>query len=253
MNDKIRKLIVALLFLFSLSTANAKNEKIKILFIGNSYTYFNGLPSIISNMALRESKEVVVSQITQGGFLLSEYLKKDFVIEDIKDENYDFVILQEQSTAPLFKARELTYPAIREFNKLVKNNGGETILFMTWAREYVDSIKTKMLPGKFYYDVFDSYNTAQDSLAASYCRIGKELDVAVAPAGLVWKEIHNKYPDLKLWRNDHNHPMECGSIIAAYSIYATLFGSNIENVRSGVPVERWLENDIKSILSEMMK
>ncbi len=126
----------------------------------------------------------------------------------------------------------------------------ETVLFMTWAREYVDSLTTKMLPGKFYYDVFGSYNEAQDSLANSYNKIGAEINAKVAPVGLIWKEIHAKYPDSKLWRKDHNHPTEIGTVIATYAIYATIFNESAKGLRCPVPVPAPIVRDIQEITNQ---
>ena len=108
------------------------------------------------------------------------------------------------------------------------------------------------MPGKFYYDVFPSYNEAQDSLANSYLAIGEEIDAKVAPAGLVWKEMFNRYPELVLWRQDHNHPTETGSVIAAYAIYATIFNEPVKNVRCSLPVSTKLVNEIKQITDQIV-
>ena len=244
----MRKFIGLLLVVFIFSSAAlAQKDVVNILFLGNSYTYYNGLPSLVSAMALREGKKAVVTQITIGGHLLKEYVQTDFVMETIEKSKFDYVVLQEQSTAPLFAAEELTYPAIRDLDNAIRKSGGQTVLFMTWAREYADSITTKMLPGKFYYDVFDSYNTAQDALAASYNKIGKETRAKVAPAGLVWKEFHNRHPEIPLWRADHNHPLEIGSVIAAYAIYETIFEEPVQKVRCPLPVSESLVREIKEI------
>lgn len=242
--------LISLLFLTNCSFAQEKITH--ILFLGNSYTYYNGLPSLISDMALRENKNVVVTQITRGGELLEEYAVSAMVKETIEKGNFDFVVLQEQSTAPLFQPEQVTYPAIRTLAKLIRDNKAEPILFMTWAREYGDSIRTKMLPGKFYYDVFASFDEAQDSLANSYLKIGKEINAKVAPAGLVWKEIFRRHPDLVLWRPDHNHPTETGSVIAAYSIFATIFDESVTKLRCPLPVSDSLVNEIKSVTNQLV-
>lgn len=241
------------LIIFSGTTVYAQKEgPIKILFLGNSYTYYNGIPSMISDMALRKGKPVVITQITRGGNLLEGYANSDFVIKTIKKTKFDYVVLQEQSTAPLFAAEKQTYPAIRKLDKMIRKSGGKTVLFMTWAREYADSLTTKMLPGKFYYEEFESFNSAQDSLASSYFKIGNEINAKVAPAGLVWKEILDIFPNLSLWRSDHSHPAEIGSVIAAYSIFATIFEESVEGTRAPVPVPNDLESNIGRITDQVI-
>ena len=144
----MKNLLLIIAFLFFNYCSTAQKETTRILFLGNSYTYYNGIPSLISDMALRQGKNVVVTQITKGGNLLEEYASSEMVKETIEKGAFDFVVLQEQSTAPLFQPEKVTFPAIRSLNKLIRENGAEPILFMTWAREFADSIKTKMLAGK---------------------------------------------------------------------------------------------------------
>jgi hypothetical protein len=109
-----------------------------------------------------------------------------------------------------------------------------------------------MLPGKFYYDVFDSYNSAQDALADSYYKIGNEIGAKVAPAGLVWKEFHARHPEIQLWRPDHNHPLEVGTIMAAYAIYCTIFDEPAQKIRASLPIDEELLQDIKEITYELI-
>ena len=248
----MKKGLIFILTLFLASSTFAQEKFYKVLFLGNSYTYYNGIPSLISDMALRHGKNVVVTQITKGGNLLEDYTNSEMVKETIEAGGFDFVVLQEQSSAPLFQPENTTFPAIRSLNKLIRKSGAEPILFMTWAREYADSIRTKMLSGKFYYDVFHSYNEAQDSLSNSYLKIGKEIGAKVAPAGLIWKKIHNQHPELVLWREDHNHPTETGSVIAAYAIYATIFNEPVKNIRCPIPVPMALVNEIKNLTDQIV-
>ncbi len=244
--------ILIMLVVYTTTVIGQTDETINILFLGNSYTYYNGLPSLFSDMALQKGKKVVVTQITRGGSLLSKYAKTDYIIETIDKYKFNYVVLQEQSTSPLFAAEEKTYPAIRKLDKVIRKNGGQTVLYMTWAREYADSLGTKMLPGKFYYDVFDSFNEAQDSLAASYCKIGKEINAKVAPAGLAWKEFHKQYPEVSLWRPDHSHPLEIGSIIAAYTIYKTIFNESIKDIKCPLPLPKEYVKEIKNITNKLV-
>ncbi len=244
--------ILIMLVVYTTTVIGQTDETINILFLGNSYTYYNGVPSIVSDMGLQKGKKIVVTQITRGGSLLDTYANTEFILETINKYKFNYVVLQEQSTAPLFAAEEKTYPAIRKLDKMIRKNGGQTILYMTWAREYADSIGTKMLPGKFYYDVFDSFDSAQDSLAASYNKIGKEINAKVAPSGLAWKAFHKMHPDVALWRSDHSHPLEIGSVIAAYSIYKTIFNESVIGIKSPLPISEKYQKDIIEITEKLV-
>lgn len=44
-----------------------------ILFIGNSYTYYNDMPKIFENLAIENQKDVCVFSVTCGGHKLYKY------------------------------------------------------------------------------------------------------------------------------------------------------------------------------------
>ena len=64
----MKKLIACIIIIGSLSSqAQVKN----ILFIGNSYTYVNDLPSMIQNIALSYGDTLIKDQSTAGGSSLT--------------------------------------------------------------------------------------------------------------------------------------------------------------------------------------
>jgi len=78
----------------------------KVLFVGNSYTYFNDMPKIFENLALENGKRISVDSVTKGGRKLyqnlepqDEYHQK--IVDLCKENAYDVLILQEQSYFPL--------------------------------------------------------------------------------------------------------------------------------------------------------
>ena len=85
------------------STANADTRpELSVLFIGNSYTYYNSLASIFRTLAAKAGYRVKVSEITKGGYTLEKFADPSDAegkrVADALDEKnagkYDFVILQ---------------------------------------------------------------------------------------------------------------------------------------------------------------
>ena len=127
------------------STANADTRpELSVLFIGNSYTYYNSLWTIFRGLASKAGYKVTVSSITSGGYTLEKFADPDDehgkkVAEALDPKNagkYDFVVLQEQSKRPaLDGGRARFYNATRELCEKIRAIGAEPILYSTWARK----------------------------------------------------------------------------------------------------------------------
>ena len=104
----MRRIFLLLLFLLPLEVAvqnsqqapNVEQDSLRLLFIGNSYTYFNDLPQMVYEIAKTQKKKLIVHSITKGGERLRGHLKNDKVRKALSEEHWDFVVLQEQSSDP---------------------------------------------------------------------------------------------------------------------------------------------------------
>ncbi|MBK7731738.1 MAG: hypothetical protein IPI37_02970 [Bacteroidales bacterium] len=65
---------IALLCLYGVQTnAQAKKDTLRILFVGNSYTYFENLPQVVSVLSGKTGTILLTEQVTIGGAKLSEH------------------------------------------------------------------------------------------------------------------------------------------------------------------------------------
>ena len=71
-----------------------------ILFIGNSYTYYNDLPEMISSIANDFGDSINHAQSTPGGTSLYAHSQNQATINKINQQNWDYVVLQDQSQRP---------------------------------------------------------------------------------------------------------------------------------------------------------
>jgi hypothetical protein len=98
---KILALIVSILLLF-LSCSPKKKSEISVLFVGNSLTYYNDVPSKVAALYLSiTGKKIKVDMIAEGGLSLEQHLKKSFVVKKIKNNHYYAVVLQDFGGWPL--------------------------------------------------------------------------------------------------------------------------------------------------------
>lgn len=193
-------------------------KPIKILFVGNSYTYYNSLPQIfksISNIGCDQDR-VDVKMIADSGATLERHWLSGEVISVLQRESWDYVVLQEQSRlgeqriqgVGVVNSPEWFHTYVRLFDQVIQSNGARTVLMLTWAHQ--DRPAEQVLLNHAYYS------------------IAKELDALVVPVGLVWEQLYDRFQNqLSLFCPDGGHPSSIGSLVAASVFYVFFFHENL--------------------------
>lgn len=102
----------------------------RILMLGNSFTFANNMPETLSSLIDAE-----VVQHTRGGARLAEQLNLKTKIGNLtqpalKNEKWDYVILQEMSNGPI-TAKENFLKNVRLLCEKIRLNGATPILYAT--------------------------------------------------------------------------------------------------------------------------
>ncbi len=197
-----------------------KSKTYNILFVGNSYTYYNDMPENYFKKIMEAAGYTVnVKSITKGSqFLIDSANASNEVGAKVdaalKNEKYDFVIIQGQSLCPI-KTPSKFYNGVRAMYEKIKTNGATPILYNTWGRKTGHSFLTE-------------YNLTNESmtwkLAAAYEKIGAELDIEVAYVGLAYFDVYTNNPSIELYTEDLLHPTPTGSLLAAFTIFSKITG-----------------------------
>ncbi len=223
--------VLVLLSLHAEVSAQAPVRKIRVLFIGNSYTYFNNLPEMLAQLAAStpHPKQVQAEMVVEGGATLRKLWDQGNARQAIRQGHWDFVVLQEQSTLGeagvvdgIVQIHDPTafHEAARLFDAEIKQAGARTVFFLTWARQNSPESQAKL-------------NSAYESIA-------RELGGQLAPVGPAWQNAFKKDPKLRLHQSDKSHPTPAGSYLAACVFYAVLFGESPTGAASvlyGRPVD----------------
>ena len=203
--------------------------KLRALFIGNSYIYFNNVPHLLSVLADSsfEARHLETKMIVGPGFTLERHWADGGALSAIERERWDYVILQEQSTLgdppevingiPKINAPTKFHEYARRFDAAINKRGARTAFFLTWARE--DSPESQAL------------------LNEGYLQIAKELRALVAPVGIAWRDALKLNASLPLYQADHAHPAVAGSYLAACVLYSMLYDGSPEGLLSQIPAD----------------
>src|SRR5438477_381022 len=111
-----------------------RRDEMRILFIGNSFTARNNVPELIAQLAAARGRELQHQLIQAGGASLRMHWNKGDAQRAIAQTQYDYVVLQEQSTLPL-KNPQRFHENVRLFDPVIKAAGAKTALYLTWARQ----------------------------------------------------------------------------------------------------------------------
>lgn len=170
----------------------------RLLFVGNSFTFRNDLPALISQMA---PHEIESQMIVAGGASLRNHINSG-AIKTALAQTWDMVILQEQSTLPIKNTRRF-HENVREVQTLIEESGAQTALYQTWARKNVPE--------------------TQETLSVAYENIAHEIGARLIPVGRAWQAALKMQSDLPLYDADGSHPAPLGSYLAACVFVAKLW------------------------------
>jgi hypothetical protein len=221
-------------------------EKKSILFIGNSFTYFYDMPKAIFNeICINHNLSVDVDSITSGGYRLCQFAdsKNEFgkkVYSAFINKKYDYVILQEQSNTPITNYNVFIEGATK-LAKLAKENGAELYFYQTWGYQNGHSFLPECAK--------DSSDMAI-KLKEAYCKAADELGGTVIPVGTAFLDI-NTNTDINIYDLDLLHPSLFGSIIAAWTIFSTIFKISPLDVDYDCELEKNISHQLKKAAEEV--
>lgn len=205
MKKRTLKITLILLFFLSLtSIAQEKKDSIQILFVGNSYTYFENMPQIVSLISANTKTKLVTKKSVVGGSKLSEHWlgKRGLKTQElIKNGNFDIVVLQDHSMAAI-KEPDSLFKYSKLLCDLIKENGAKPYLYMTWAREKVPQY--------------------QEIIHEVYAKAAVQNDAILVPVGDAWKLARELRPTIKLYDEDGSHPNKLGAFLTACTFAGTI-------------------------------
>ena len=111
----------------------------KILFVGNSHVFYNNLSMMFLNIVNSQGYKSSVKELSSGYYSLKQYADTDdqggaLLDKTLSRENWDFVILQENTSMALANAAEKEmFPPSRILDEKIKAAGGQSVFLMTWA------------------------------------------------------------------------------------------------------------------------
>ncbi len=216
------KNLFAIIFLLLSSTLFGQSQTKRVLFLGNSYTYVNNLPQMISDAANSTGDTLIFDSNAPGGYTLQQHSVDATSLSKIAVGNWDDVVLQEQSQMPSFPISQVetdVFPYAHNLDSIIhsENSCAETIFYMTWGRKNGDASNCATWPPVCTYSGMDSL------LRLRYMMMADSNNAVVSPVGAVRNYLRQNFPLIELYQTDESHPSVEGTYAAACCFYATIY------------------------------
>ncbi len=176
----------------------------KILFIGNSHTYFNDMPRMVQELFLCAGEKAEIAMLTHGGMSLDWHFHQEQTRFNILYGEYDSIVLQQ--VAHPFDGYQPLSDGVAAIRGLAEGLPARFVLYMTWAEK--------------------AHPENQAEMSAAYRRVAAEQRTGLAPAGDVWQAFRRLHPEWELYFQDGAHASALGSFLAACCIFLQVYGGS---------------------------
>ena len=218
-----------LLFIAALTVATSLSAQTQVLFIGNSYTGYNNLATMVENVAASAGYSFSNSSLTPGGATLYQHSQNASTYNQMGSKNWDYVVIQAQSQEPSFPNNQVATQTLPYADQLVDSIRSivpcaQPTFFRTWGRENGDQWNCPYFPPLCTYEGMDSL------LHLRYRMMADSNDAYLSPVGSVWKYIRDTDSTIALYTSDGSHPSLAGSYVAACTFFTIFTRSNPLNI-----------------------
>lgn len=220
----------------------ARTACVRVLFLGNSYTYVNDLPTVFRHLARAGGQNVETGMVANGGETLAQHVASPASVDAILGSRWRFVVLQEQSEIPAIATAWASqmYPAAQALVERIRAAAATPILLDTWAHR-------DGLP-----DLGLGYLAMQAAIDSGYGELGRDLGVAVVPAGQAWAAVLRIDPTTGLWQADGSHPSIAGTYLVACVLYARLFNLSPVGISDSEGLSSELARSLQTVAAQLV-
>ena len=205
----------------------------KIMFIGNSFTFFpSDLFSVENPAVCALTKEIAstvgveleMDFVVKGAHTLKKFANEKDEMGSIVDEklkaasDYDYIVLQEHSTNPVNDYKSFSAGAESLVNKIKSTQTNcQVYLYATWGFPSAVSETS----------IFSSVSKMEELIRNAYHQCGEELSVPVSDIGEAFTYVYENYPNISLYGSDDKHQSYAGAYLSSLVHVANMFNVDV--------------------------
>ena len=190
---------------------------IRALFVGNSYTYTNDLPRVVTELAAASGVHLETEVIAPGGAKLCDHFSSAATLQRVGSGEHDAVVIQGQSV-DMFYDGESAYFCGQHIGVQARDAGASIVWFATWARREGDELYSR---GRGVTTP-EQMTDAVEGFYRNLSRWGPGGHVARVGHG--WERGLSASDGVVLHADDGSHPSLTGTFVAACTLAQAILG-----------------------------
>ena len=197
----------------------APKDTLKVLCIGNSFTYYLGCPALLKEIAWKEGHFLDMAATVKGGWSMGQHLSLEMTDDHVAEGGYDYMILQDQSQAPARVGKDR-----KEYDQLIRNMAAMAAKVRTNAPEckaiveYTWAYAKNDFGGFGSLEAFDKYGKKGAKIMAKATG-----NAEVSPIAEAFATVRKERPDINLYHTDNHHQSLYGSYLKSCVNYLVIF------------------------------
>ena len=214
--------LIVLSLAFSSASAQMK-DTLRVLCIGNSFTYVGDAHKKLVDLAASQGHFIRMNAQYVGGFTFGRHLQRDETLNAIErpgaNDTFDYVFLQNQSQLHArYGSKPKQYPYVladaRELSGRVRQYSPDAVIFLesTW------SYPASNFGGFGSLEAFDRLSDKGTEKLAKACK------ARVSYIGRAFALARVQCPDIPLLADDAKHQTDLGSYLKACVNYLGIYG-----------------------------
>ena len=232
----------------------AKNEGIKVLFIGDSLTHYNEMPQIFAGLCQAAGYKVYADRQTKGGTGIA-MLREDAALwqtvsKKIASDDWDIIVYQPNRNNPVMTEYFPYYPwkeysAAKDLLELIEASGAIPLQYSSFgvSKGYVTREGcTKKMSRVEHTNRVTSYNAT----------VSEMLGSKTVYTGVTFNTLLANDPSLGLYHTDNSHPSLAGSYLIAADFYAVIFGESPADIEYDHGLDAALAKTLRSAAAELL-
>jgi len=191
----------------------------KVLMIGNSFTYFYGVPLMLQEIAFSQGLELDINASLKGGQSFRDHSKLVMTMTNCSMETYDYAFLQGQSQEPAVFATDMAVHrdirfALCDLCDVIRSLSPDCNIYVenTWAY------------GSGNCGGFGSLEKFDELLAQGTAKIATASRSNITPVGQAFAAVRAEGNPVNLLGNDDKHQSLAGSYLKACVEYLVISG-----------------------------
>jgi hypothetical protein len=187
----------------------------RVLFIGNSFTYVEDVPSMLEAIARQDGDTTFrTTTVAFANAALEDHWHEGSARRVLERSKWEYVVMQQGPSSLPASQQHLAYWT-QQFTPLIRGADAEPVLYQVWPH----------------------ISRPQDfpAVRQSYAGAAAAVDGVLAPAGAAWYLYLTTTNAVPLYAADGLHASRMGAYLAALVLYASVRSVNPESLPDTIP------------------